>query len=1210
MRRIWTICVLCVMASGATAWASAHATRGPARAPVARRHVRVDRRATRRTKGKRRVRSTKRTAVRTVKFATAAAASDPVLFGDQVVEADRDSNASGQAQAWRFSSSTSGTTASISVYVDSANTATNLTVGLYADNSGSPGSRLATGSVSKPTAGAWNTISIGSASVSSGRAYWIAVLGTSGTPYFRDRQSGTCQTQGSAQTKLTSLPSTWSTGPTWTGYCPVSAYVNGYLTATVSAPSNTALPTVSGTAQQGSTLTATTGTWTGTPTSYAYQWRQCDSSGNNCMNVSGATASSYQPPSGDVGHTMRVVVTATNAGGSTAGTSTQTAAIAARPVSAPSNTALPVVSGTATQGQTLTTGTGTWTGTSTYAYQWRQCDASGNNCANISSATSSTYTLSSAEVAHTVRSVVTATNAGGSASASSAATAAVTAPPTNSVLFGDQAVESNQDSNAGGSAQAFSVSNSTGGTAQSIAVYVDGGNAATSLTAGLYAANGSHPGTMLASGTLSSVHAGAWNSIPITATAVTPGTYWIAILGTGGTLNFRDQVSSSCTTETSAQGTLSSLPSTWSTGGVWANSYCPLSAYVSGSSTGGSQAPPSPPTESAVPTISGTTTVGQTLSTTNGTWSNSPTTFSYQWQRCTSSCSDIAGATSSSYMLQQADANDTIDVAVTATNMGGSGTATASQTSAVSAGSGSGGGGNSGLAGTPVSTASPTITDTTSANRWGYTDQLSTTNGTWTVSGTTMTCGPSTGIVCAYQWQRSSNGGSTWSNITTGDCLVICQSTYRIQPADIGSDLRVIVTAGDAAGSTDAMAAPVGGSSGAGNLTCNYTVSSLSALNSAYSSASAGQTICLNSGSYGTFNPTSGTAGAAHVTIMPTPGASPTPDMTLDVNGGKYLTVAGVTLDNATLEGATHDVTLYDSTVPSSGQIVVLADSMSASSNLVVDDETVSNQSCTGFNLAGRIHVEDAGNNNSNPLGLTVSNNYLSGGSADGIRPDAGSGWTIIGNEFTQFNDQDPCHTDDIQFAGSAANITIKDNFFYNQQNVAECSVSGFNGVDHMDFENNVVAGTASNGCAGNGGGDGSIALYGDVGSIVNHNVLAPTGICGGSKCDVGLDYASPNVSGTGTVLRDNAEAGVSNPNSGTSFSDDHNMCSDGSCSATGDKSTGAGDMVSTTPAFVGGSYPSTFAGFALATGSAGIGKASDGTNIGLELPTGYPYPR
>ena len=117
-------------------------------------------------------------------------------------------------------------------------------------------------------------------------------------------------------------------------------------------PVNTVLPTVSGTAEHGQTLTAATGTWTGTqPISHTYQWRRCDTAGANCGSISGATSSSYLLDSGDVGATLRAQVTASNGAGSASAQSSQTAVAKAKPAR-PANTALPTVSGTAQQGQT------------------------------------------------------------------------------------------------------------------------------------------------------------------------------------------------------------------------------------------------------------------------------------------------------------------------------------------------------------------------------------------------------------------------------------------------------------------------------------------------------------------------------------------------------------------------------------------------------------------------------------------------------------------------------------------------------------------------------------------------------------------------------------------------------------------------------------------------------------------------------------------
>jgi hypothetical protein len=99
---------------------------------------------------------------------------------------------------------------------------------------------------------------------------------------------------------------------------------------------------------------------------------------------------------------------------------------------APVNAALPTIAGTAQVGQVLTASPGSWTSdtTPTFTYAWRQCDAAGNGCAAITTATAATYTVATADLGKTLRVVATATNPSGSTSATSAQTAAITAAGT------------------------------------------------------------------------------------------------------------------------------------------------------------------------------------------------------------------------------------------------------------------------------------------------------------------------------------------------------------------------------------------------------------------------------------------------------------------------------------------------------------------------------------------------------------------------------------------------------------------------------------------------------------------------------------------------------------------------------------------------------------------------------------------------------------
>ena len=87
------------------------------------------------------------------------------------------------------------------------------------------------------------------------------------------------------------------------------------------APAGVKAPALSGTARSGYRLDASAGTWSGTaPLTVAFAWQRCDRTGANCAST-GVTTSSYTLGTDDVGSTLRVVVTATNAAGSASATS-------------------------------------------------------------------------------------------------------------------------------------------------------------------------------------------------------------------------------------------------------------------------------------------------------------------------------------------------------------------------------------------------------------------------------------------------------------------------------------------------------------------------------------------------------------------------------------------------------------------------------------------------------------------------------------------------------------------------------------------------------------------------------------------------------------------------------------------------------------------------------------------------------------------------
>lgn len=114
---------------------------------------------------------------------------------------------------------------------------------------------------------------------------------------------------------------------------------------------NRLVPVVTGTAATGSTLTASNGEWSTTPTGYTYQWTA------DGVNVAGATGRTFEPTEATVGRRIAVKVTATGSGGSATATSPSTAQVTRGAIT---NRVLPAVAGVAKKGEKLTATTGTW----------------------------------------------------------------------------------------------------------------------------------------------------------------------------------------------------------------------------------------------------------------------------------------------------------------------------------------------------------------------------------------------------------------------------------------------------------------------------------------------------------------------------------------------------------------------------------------------------------------------------------------------------------------------------------------------------------------------------------------------------------------------------------------------------------------------------------------------------------------------------------
>jgi len=196
---------------------------------------------------------------------------------------------------------------------------------------------------------------------------------------------------------------------------------------TATPPSVVKDPSISGSAIVGETLSGDKGTWSGTQViTYSYQWMRCDSNGDSCEAISGATKTTYKLVSDDLGSTIRYRVTASNKDGTKFETSKQTAVVA-QASGKPANTKPPAVSGSPVVGSTLSASTGTWVGTEpiTFSYQWQRCDNAGNACTAQSGETHANYDVVKGDVGKTLRVQVKAKNSRGTGSAFSKATGVV-----------------------------------------------------------------------------------------------------------------------------------------------------------------------------------------------------------------------------------------------------------------------------------------------------------------------------------------------------------------------------------------------------------------------------------------------------------------------------------------------------------------------------------------------------------------------------------------------------------------------------------------------------------------------------------------------------------------------------------------------------------------------------------------------------------------
>ena len=580
----------------------------------------------------------------------------------------------------------------------------------------------------------------------------------------------------------------------------------------------------------GERLTADQGTWTGTPPiDFSYQWQRCDTTGDNCDEHRRRTGSRrYEPTGADVGHTLRVVVTATNPGGPQTADSLPTGVVVPR---LPANTVAPTITGTARDGEELTAQDGTWTGTEpiTFRYQWQRCDLNGTACTDIADATAKTYTAQDADANSTLVVVVTGHNAAGDATATSTATGRVegiaptntTAPTIDGTPRVGQTLAARtgdwdgtgpiafayqwQSCDADG-ANCTGISGATGasyapvagdvGHALRVAVTATGPGGTASMTSGptdpvqtapaqpTAPANTARPtitGTA-EDGARLTADEGTWTGTD----PIDVSFQWQRCNTANECTDIRDATARDYTATSDDVGQRLQVVVTARNTVGDATATSQSTARVAAVA----------PTNTADPSVSGTPRVGTQLTANRGTWDGTePITFSYRWQRCDqTACADIAGATDPTYTPTTDDAGSRIQVVVTATNAAGSRPATSGRTGPVQ-----------GTA--PGNLTAPRVVGTPHVG-----ESVTADPGTW--NGTQP-------ITFAYQWQRCDASG--------GNCTDIGGATdpsYILADADEGNTVRVAVTAtgpggtaARASGASGPIAAAGGTAQGPDNVT-------------------------------------------------------------------------------------------------------------------------------------------------------------------------------------------------------------------------------------------------------------------------------------------------------------------------------------------------------------------------------------------------------
>lgn len=419
-----------------------------------------------------------------------------------------------------------------------------------------------------------------------------------------------------------------------------------------------------------------------------------------------------------------------------------------------------------------------------------------------------------------------------------------------------------------------------------------------------------------------------------------------------------------------------------------------------------------------------------------------------------------------------------------------------------------------------------------------------------------------TGPVIASLSQTSGAVGATVT--ITGSLFGLSQGSSTVTFNGVGAtasawsptSITVTVPGGATSGNVLVTVGPRASNGIAFTVTsgsCTVTISSGGSVANALNGISSGGTVCLNAGTYGY---ASSIVKTSQTTVTPSSGVSQS-QVTLtsfDTGSSQFLKFDNMTIAGGDVQSGSRNIEIARIRFTGSLCIQAAANNMA----ILVTRSTFINlpSGCT----EGRLGVRGQ---NSGTNGVVISYNEFSGPDGDAIQVTNNASGTVIGPG-NYFHDVTGCsvHCDGIQpFA--AQNTTVTGNYFKNMDGIiADFDCNG----SPLTFTNNVVdqgAGSAQN----------AVAMSGTNGNIVTHNTFSNT-------TELQVYGGNPgNCQNTNFLSRDNVfKDGVTVVNCTSNCVQTNNF---------------------TTSTFVGGTNPTTAAGFVLTAGSPGKGAATDGGDVG-----------